>query len=634
MVKEESLLLRSLVLMLASIAIISFDLGIGSSFSYGIIPLCAIGSLWSYICRHLDKNLLIHLALLGFVSILSYYWISAGQFDNSSWATRSWIAPIAFSLIVQTLALWLAYYRFVLSSSVMISSCQMIGAVLLADKLIFLLPLILFLLCLVITLFLIYRSTINLPPIGLSIWSIPGQLNERNLPWLYLLKIIAITLIGGSFFALFISTSQPIFFAHFPGSEQSKTQAKPDTKLTTKQTHQAMQNILATADRPLNTSSERIEYVTNYLQDHAQPGTCQEKDGCTQEFRQQLEQLAVPCSGNNQQCQKDWKFVADQQELAAVYDQLARSITSEDTKEAVPSLSNLPTNNELAKASPAPLSSSTIEAPIAPTSQPAPTPNINNISVSSTSPPAKVDYNPDTNKYEIAPPSATISNESLSNSETTPQNQPLAPSSSPASSNNKTAIPATLGTNSGANNGNNSQMPNEVSQPQSQSNQSSKEAQANKADKVAPPPRPSKNQWLNFLSVILLVFLVLGTIWYFQRQQLPDEKAVMRKKLKSKEPMSIEQIYEFMLQELRLGGKVKLPYVTESEFARLIKLYYPGALSKVIAEISGDYVAWRYGQQPANEVITQQNFKLFCQLHNSMQSAKLGKNSSKSTRKT
>jgi hypothetical protein len=236
-VKEESLLLRLLVLVLAAIAIISFDLGIDSKFSYGLIPICAMGSLWSYVCRHfIGKYFLIHFALLGCVIIFSCYWISAGQFDRSSWAARSWIAPIAFSLIVQTIALWLAYYRFVLSSSVLISSCQMIGAVLLADKLIFLLPLVLFLLVLIPTLLLIYRSTINLPPIGLSIWSIPGQLNERNLPWLYLLKITTITLVGSILLAIFISTSQPILLASFPGSEQFKTQPKPDTKLTTKQT--------------------------------------------------------------------------------------------------------------------------------------------------------------------------------------------------------------------------------------------------------------------------------------------------------------------------------------------------------------------------------------------------------------
>jgi hypothetical protein len=375
-------------------------------------------------------------------------------------------------------------------------------------------------------------------------------------------------LLCSALWALYLLTNEPLIAVNSPNAKTVTNISQPTVTLTPQQKNQTVQNILATADRPLNTSSERIKYVTNYLQNHTQPGICQEKDGCNQEFRQQMEKLAAPCPTNKPQCQKDWKFVADQQELAAVYDQLARSITSEDATETVPSSSNLPTSNELAQASPAPSSSSTIEAPIAPTSQPAPTPNINNIPVTATPPPAKIDYNPDTNRYEIAPPSAAISNESLPNSEITPQNQPLAPSSSPASSNNKTAGLARPGTNSGANNGNNSQMPNEVLQPHSQSNQQSKEAQTNKADKVTPPPRPPKNQWLNFLSVILLVFL----------------------------------------------------------------------LSKVIAEISGDYVAWRYGQQPANEAITQQNFNLFCQLHNSMQSAKLGKNSSKtavkSTRKT
>jgi hypothetical protein len=69
-VKEESLLLRLLVLVLAAIAIISFDLGIDSKFSYGLIPICAMGSLWSYVCRHfIGKYFLIHFALLGCVII-------------------------------------------------------------------------------------------------------------------------------------------------------------------------------------------------------------------------------------------------------------------------------------------------------------------------------------------------------------------------------------------------------------------------------------------------------------------------------------------------------------------------------------------------------------------------------------
>jgi hypothetical protein len=629
MVKEESLLLRSLVFLLASIAITSFDLALGSSLSLPLMPLFIMGSLWSYICRHSEKKLIVHLALLGFVCIFACYWVAQGQFYNFTGDTRTWIPAIAFSFIVQTIGLWQAYSRSVLSSSIMISSFQMVGAILFAHDIKFLPLLALFILIVVPTLWLICRSTINLPPIGISVWPIPNQLNERHLPWWYLLKIVAITLTSSVIFALYLLTNEPIVAAIFPGATAVKSVPQSTVQsigaLTPQQTNQAVQNILATTDRPLNTLPERIQYVTNYLQNRTQPGTCTEKKGCDQEFLQQIEQLAKPCHENNPQCQKDWKFIADQQELAVVYNQLNRSIYSNNSSSSVPIVSNLPTGNKLAQSSPA--STSATSEPNTPIAQPVTRPDISTTPVVETTPSAKVDYNPDTNKYEITPPIVPLTNESLPNSAPILQN-PSPASSTPVISSNETVSPTAPSTNYGANNNRkDSQIPNEAPQPQPISGK----IQADNTDtpKVSPPPRPTKNQWLNFLSATLLVFLVLGTIWYFQRQQ-PSDENVVRKKLKSQGPMSIEQIYEFMLQELRLGGKVKLPYVTESEFARLIKLYYPGALGKVIAEISGDYVAWRYGQQPANEAIMQQNFNLFCQLHNSMQSAKISKSSTKS----
>jgi hypothetical protein len=70
MVKEESLLLRSLVLVLALIAIISFDLALGSYLSLPLIALFFMGSLWSYVCRHLEGTMIVRIALLGFVGIV------------------------------------------------------------------------------------------------------------------------------------------------------------------------------------------------------------------------------------------------------------------------------------------------------------------------------------------------------------------------------------------------------------------------------------------------------------------------------------------------------------------------------------------------------------------------------------
>jgi hypothetical protein len=656
MVKEESLLLRSLVLVLASIALISLDLAVGSSFSPVIMPLCVMGSLWSYVFRHLHKNMIAHIALIGGVLIFSYYWVSIGQFDHSSADAKSWVSAIGISVIAQTIGLWLAYFLFMLNSSVWISSFQMIVAILLAHNVKFVPLLVLFLLVLGPTLTLIYRSKIRLPPIGLSIWPIPKQLNERHFPWWYITKITVLALLIGSVVGL-MATALPRFSTNIPNQDPLATKPKITLNLTSSQTSQAVQNILATADRSLNTPTERVEYVANYLQNHTQPGTCEDPDHCAEELRQKIAQLAVPCPATNLQCQQSWNFVADQQEVAAVYDQLTRSPEAQ-AKLSLPvdksTASELPkpsidlsaTNNSPAST----ISSSATPPSLAPAviSQPVSSPH----SASSAAPlapsetaSASINYNPTTNKYEIATTTnnATNSNasESLLNNEAIPPNQSVASPSHPVSNIDgqkviaSPASPIVNGSNAPDKNYQTSQ-PNATSSqplPPTKNTQVSPQAKDPKdpsgklnqtnQPKATPPPRSAKNKWLKFLlAAIPLLLMILGGIWYF-KQQRPQQLAAQRKKSRSQSPRSIEEVYESMLQELRLGGKVKLPHVTETEFMKLMKLYYPGALSKVINEISGDYVAWYYGRQPANEVAMIQNLHLFCQLHSQIQNTKL-----------
>jgi hypothetical protein len=85
-------------------------------------------------------------------------------------------------------------------------------------------------------------------------------------------------------------------------------------------------------------------------------------------------------------------------------------------------------------------------------------------------------------------------------------------------------------------------------------------------------------------------------------------------------------------KELRTSGSFKQSNETEREFvlskiqkADANEFHYPGLLSKLITEISDDYVAWYYGKKTPNENSLTQKFERFQALHSEFYRSKLAK---------
>jgi hypothetical protein len=140
----------------------------------------------------------------------------------------------------------------------------------------------------------------------------------------------------------------------------------------------------------------------------------------------------------------------------------------------------------------------------------------------------------------------------------------------------------------------------------------------------SPSPSPSKapemskeqqSQWTNIARVgVVLLALVAGLVWYLQ-QQKRQQKIQQRKDQSFNKLPTIERVYLLMLTELRKTGAHRPVTQTEWEFAQGAHHKYPDLLGQIIAEISGDYVAWRYGKQKISTAIVSEKFERFQQFH-------------------
>jgi hypothetical protein len=140
----------------------------------------------------------------------------------------------------------------------------------------------------------------------------------------------------------------------------------------------------------------------------------------------------------------------------------------------------------------------------------------------------------------------------------------------------------------------------------------------------SPSPKPSEapltpeqeSRWTNIARVAaVLLTLAAGLIWYL-RQQQRQQKIQQRKDRSFNQLPTIERVYLLMLIELRKTGAYRPPTKTEREFAHWTHPKYPGLLGQIIADISHDYVAWRYGKQSISNTIASQKFAQFQELHN------------------
>jgi hypothetical protein len=140
---------------------------------------------------------------------------------------------------------------------------------------------------------------------------------------------------------------------------------------------------------------------------------------------------------------------------------------------------------------------------------------------------------------------------------------------------------------------------------------------------LSPSPKPSEtpltpqqeSRWTNIVRVAaVLLALTAGLIWYL-RQQQQQQKIQQHKDQKFNKLPTIERVYLLMLTELRKTGAHRSLTKTEREFAHWVDPKYPGLLGQVIADISADYVSWRYGKRKISNEVASQKFAQFRELH-------------------
>jgi hypothetical protein len=587
---------------------------------------------------------------------------------------RDLVIPLALSFLLvalQTIRMWSLCYQRGLGSSIVISLMLMAGAMTIGNSPGFLVLLAIFVGLLVQALMLFYRSQIKLKPIGISIVPRPRQLTERHLPWPYLSKITALALVLGCSLALFAphlrfpeitwnvpgldqlikmlpievdptltvtnpnnspsidgspeaagDRNNPGVVKSEPGSKSStaggvnievdepsldqqsdtadgseSTESIESTESTNPnntevvQTQQAIKNILATADRPLNTRAEQISYVIQYLEEHVSSTDCATNTlslNCTKKFRlrseyrpsfegekyvngvsaqvqlseqiphreyylafqpstpptELLPQLTAPCPVNQPSCYKDRVFQVDEQEMQKTQRRLLRSLGD----------------------------------------------------------------NFDINNPEIKRDKSLSPKPSPGSAGNQPLSSPQSPLPKPSQVKDLETPRSELGSKKSVDK---DRKPNTLKNPRKK----------NQPDRPKPAPEKAKSnlikpeQLMIFLRIAaVMLVLIAGVVWYLWLQNR-HERVLKQKERKFNQLPTIERIYLLMLKDLRTGGKIKRATETEREFVLSVNPQYPGLLGKLIAEISGDYVAWRYGQKSPNEASLTHKFERFRELY-------------------
>jgi hypothetical protein len=674
---EQSLLLWAMVVLLAITAFIGLDLATHAAFSFLAIPFGIAGSLWSYRRRHLTKHPLTYLVsalaiFLILTCLSSAFWgQTIEKAKNFLGSDQDLVLPLATSFLlvaVQLARMWSLCYQRGLASSVVISTMLMVSTVLIGNNFGFLLLLALFMGLLVPTLMLFYRSTIKLKPIGLSIVPRPQQLTERHVPWQHLTKIAAAAVVLGGMLSLFAPQLRlPEVSWDFPGAEQivknlpiqtdpilsnsnnspvngtsqnnpgvgkagGKTgpvnsgtgepgtnagqsgipgqqnagsgtdtdQADDSGLIDERLARQAIQNILATADRPLKTRAERKAYIQKYLQEHIQSPDCglnnascfnssfnsSGRDRLTDQHQtglarwnptvqiplrsyylaqQQtppplLQQLTTPCPVDQQDCYKYRVFQANKQESIRTHKRLLRSIGGIDLTEDAVGDQGAGASGSFGK------------------------------------------KNGDQNSGAVGGKNGF----------------PVAPDQGQKNTPRDKANPDNV----------------QITNPNSDQSKPQPKNSSDKKSPDQPPKIPPINaeQLTNLLRIVaIILMLIAGVAWYL-RLQGRQEKITKQKEHKFNQLPTIERIYRLMLKELRTSGSFKHSNETEWEFAlsktqqlNTNEPQYPGLLGKLITEISGDYVAWRYGKKPPNDSSLKHKFEHFQQLHSEFYAAEQAK---------
>jgi hypothetical protein len=402
------------------------------------------------------------------------------------------------------------------------------------------------------------------------------------------------------------------------GLESQQSEGNDSGVMDEQFARQAIQNILATADRPLKTKAERKAYLQKYLQEHIQSPDCglnnsycfnsSQRDQLTDQHQtglarwnstaqiplrpyyvaqQQtpplLQQLTTPCPLDQKDCYKYQVFQANKQEYIRTHRQLLRSIGGIDSTE------DNPNNQNSSQGSGSSVSSG-------------------GQGFGSSGGSGKQS---DSQGFRFP--------WSSPNEQSTDRDPGATRKSFPGSPDRgRKIVPKN------ANNPDNDRITN---QTPDQAKPQSEKSSGNPIDKkspVQPPKLPPINaeQLTNLLRIAaVILLLVAGVAWYLWLQSR-QEKVAKQKEHKFNQLPTIERIYWLMLKELRTSGSNKHSHETEWEFAlsktqqlNTNELQYPGLLGKLIIEISGDYIAWRYGKKMPNDSSLNHKFDRFRELH-------------------
>jgi hypothetical protein len=434
---------------------------------------------------------------------------------------------------------------------------------------------------------------------------------------------------------------------------------------------QAIRNILATADRPLRTKAERKAYIQKYLQEHIQSPDCGpnntycfnsslnnnlKSDRLTDQHQtglahlsptmpiplqpyylaQQstppplLKQLTTPCPVNQQDCYKNRVFQANQQESIRTRNRLLRSIGGTDLTEDNP-------DNQSGNQGSGSSGNSGGQGDSQGSGSPGNAGGQSSNQGSGSSGNAGGQSGnqgfrfPWSNPDEQSTDRGSRSSGSDSNRQNGNQRNGATRKSLPSSPDRGQKF-----TSRDPNNPDINQNPDEAKpQPENSSGNPGEPKPPDQPPKLPPINADQLTNLLRIAAVILL--LVAGVAWYLWLQSR-QEKIAKQKERKFNQLPTIERIYWLMLKELRTSGSIKHSNETEWEFAlaktqptTIDELRYPGLLGKLITEISGDYVAWRYGKKTPNDSSLNHKFDRFRELHSEFYAAEQAKRKAESS---
>jgi hypothetical protein len=479
------------------------------------------------------------------------------------------------------------------------------------------------------------------------------------------------------------------------GADSQQSDGNDSGVMDERLARQAIRNILATADRPLRTKAERKAYIQKYLQEHIQSPDCGpnntycfnsslnnnlKSDRSTDQHQtglahlsptmqipvqpyylaQQptppplLKQLTTPCPVNQQDCYKNRVFQANKQESIRTRNRLLRSIGGTDlTEDNLDSQSGnqgsgSPGNSSVQGGSQGSGSSGNSGGQGGNQGFGSPR-NSGGQGGSEGSGNSSGQVGNQGFRFPWSSPDeqntdrGTRSSGSDSNRKSGSQDAGAAGGKNGSQRNGDTgkSLPSSPDrgqkiTSRDTNSPDTNQKPNQAKpQPENSS--------GNPVDKKSPdqPPKlPPINaeQFTNLLRIAaVILMLVAGVAWYLWLQSR-QEKIAKQKERKFNQLPTIERIYWLMLKELRTSGSIKHSNETEWEFAlsntqklHANELQYPGLLGKLITEISGDYVAWRYGKKTPNDSSLNHKFDRFRELHSEFYAAEQAKHKAASS---